>query len=592
MIVFIAGAACAFRYWKTFRGQIRGILLPGPILLFTALVILLTMIGRGLPVFDDFQNLPTVSRLAAGDIPPHFAFDPSLSFGYHYFMLLISAQLVRLGGIFPSVAMDIVRSIIMALALFLGMKFVYRMTRSRLAEFLGGILLLFSTGIRWALLFSPKTLQFKLNDQIHLIGNSALGGKTLFEALVSPWNIESGPFPFPFAFASGINPPMVFSLGGIGATAIMIVLLFLLAYNRRGSILSGVMITIWISSLALADEVWFLLIGAGVLIVAIVGLLVKRLEIDRKEVYQLIFIMFPALVISLFQGGMLTEVFKKILPFADHAASGTYFDTTMRFVFPPTLVSGHLGILSMANPYQLFVGLLEMGPVVCVLPLFIGYLISCYKNKDLAMMIFGSAAMVSILTVFIQYQGSGGVTGTIRLLEGFLLGMTLLAVPLFYRWLTDKQHWVKVFISILFSAGILGGIMMFGIGVLSVSTPVYGLYIEKYDLDIFNEMWNTLPENALVYDGTPGRAVTVLGRPTRSSLSWFEIRKDWVTLKQDPLPELLAAQGYSYVYFDYKDWAALPAGTQSIYRKGCPVLIKLIQGEEDIRRIYQIDGCK
>src|SRR5512133_1694907 len=30
MIVFIAGAAFAFRYWKTFRGQIRGILLPRP----------------------------------------------------------------------------------------------------------------------------------------------------------------------------------------------------------------------------------------------------------------------------------------------------------------------------------------------------------------------------------------------------------------------------------------------------------------------------------------------------------------------------------------------------------------------------------
>ena len=227
IVVFIAGMTCAFRYRKAFRGQIRGILLPGPILLFFAIVILFTMIGRGLPVFDDFQNLPTVSRLAAGDIPPHFAFDPNLSFGYHYFMLLISAQLVRLGGIFPSVAMDIVRSTIMALALFLGMKIIFRMTRSRFAEVLGGVLLLFSTGIRWVLLFSPKTLQFKLNDSIHLIGNSALGGKTLFDVLVGPWNIESGPFPFPFAFASGINPPMVFSLGGIGATAIMIVLLIL-----------------------------------------------------------------------------------------------------------------------------------------------------------------------------------------------------------------------------------------------------------------------------------------------------------------------------------------------------------------------------
>ncbi len=591
IFVLILGGLCELRYRKTFPFQIRSIILPGSILLFFFLVILFTMIGRGLPIFDDFQNLPTVSRMATGDIPPHFAFDPDIRFGYHYFMLLISAQLVSLGAIFPSVALDIVRSALMILTVFLGSKLVFRMTKSRMAEFLGGVFLLFSTGIRWVLLFSPKSLQFILNNEIPLIGNSAVGGKNLFGTLISPWSIESGTFPFPFAFASGINPSMIMSLGGIGAAATLIIFLFLLTYNRRKTIESWVITTILISSLALADEVWFFLIGAGVCIVAIIGFFLKKLEIDRKEILNLLLIMFPAFVISLFQGGMLTELFRKFISNANHTASGSYYDTTIKFVFPPTLVSGHLGILSFANPVQLITGLLEMGPISCVFPLFIGYLISCFKKKDMAMMIFGSAGIVSILTVFIQFQGSGGVSGTTRLLEGFLLGMTVLAVPLFYQWLQDKQHWLKVFTSLLYSAGILGGIVFFGIGILSVSSPVNGLSIDQYDVEIFHEMWNTLPQNALVFDSTPGRAVTVLGRATRSSISWFETRKDWETLTQNPLPTLLADQGYSYVYFNYRDWAALSGETQAAYRKGCPKLIKLIQGDQDIRRIYQIDGC-
>ena len=40
------------------------------------LTLLFNGIGRGLGVFDDYQNLPTVSFMAAGDVPPHFALDP------------------------------------------------------------------------------------------------------------------------------------------------------------------------------------------------------------------------------------------------------------------------------------------------------------------------------------------------------------------------------------------------------------------------------------------------------------------------------------------------------------------------------------
>src|SRR5512135_1766010 len=83
------------------------------------LFLLFTAIGRGLGIFDDYQNLPTVSLMATGDVPPHFALDPSLNFGYHYFLLLFAAQLMRLGSMFPWTSLDIARGLMMALPLVL-----------------------------------------------------------------------------------------------------------------------------------------------------------------------------------------------------------------------------------------------------------------------------------------------------------------------------------------------------------------------------------------------------------------------------------------------------------------------------------------
>ena len=133
--------------------------------------LLFSLIGRGLPIFDDFQNLPTVSRLAAGDIAPHFPLNPEYRFGYHYFLLLIAAQVVRIGGLFPAVALDIVRAFFLVSTAFLGGILIYRITKSYIAEFLGMILLLFSSGIRWLLLLAPPSLQPILNTQIHLMGS-------------------------------------------------------------------------------------------------------------------------------------------------------------------------------------------------------------------------------------------------------------------------------------------------------------------------------------------------------------------------------------------------------------------------------------
>ncbi len=82
------------------RRQLRGMFTPtwGQWGLLLGLSLLFTLVGRGLAVLDDYQNLPILSRLAAGDVPPHFPFAQDIRLGYHYFLLLVGAQFLRVAN--------------------------------------------------------------------------------------------------------------------------------------------------------------------------------------------------------------------------------------------------------------------------------------------------------------------------------------------------------------------------------------------------------------------------------------------------------------------------------------------------------------
>ncbi len=315
-LVLLAGVLLEYKL-KYFRKlQIKKIFITTSTFWFIAALVLFTLIGRGLPIFDDFQNLPTVSRLAAGDIAPHFPLNPEIRFGYHYFLLLVAAQIMRIGGLFPAAALDVTRAFFMVATVFLGGKFILRMTQSRIAEMLGMIFLLFSSGIRWLLLLVPPVIQNILNPQIHLIGSGADTGNSLFEAIYKPWMIEAGPIPFPFTFASGINPPLILALGGIGASAVMIILLILMTFQSRRSRYSLIVIGVFVAALALADEVWFILFGAGLVLCGF-SLFWKKDTLWRMEVLSLLLPAFTGAVIALFQGGMITEKFLSTYKRAD-----------------------------------------------------------------------------------------------------------------------------------------------------------------------------------------------------------------------------------------------------------------------------------
>ena len=86
-------------------------------LFFVALVFLLTLIGRGLGMLDDYQNLPTVSVMATGDIPPHLPGAPEVRYGYHYFLILLGVQFMRVAAAPPWTALDLARGVTLTLAI-------------------------------------------------------------------------------------------------------------------------------------------------------------------------------------------------------------------------------------------------------------------------------------------------------------------------------------------------------------------------------------------------------------------------------------------------------------------------------------------
>ena len=97
-------------------------------------------------------------------------------------------------------------------------------------------------------------------------------------AMLSNWKINgNGPIPFPFAFHSGIFQSYVMNgFTGISGMAFIIVLLLLLTAQRWRNPFAGVITFILFSSLALANEVMFGLIGLGFVLAVIVWMISRR----------------------------------------------------------------------------------------------------------------------------------------------------------------------------------------------------------------------------------------------------------------------------------------------------------------------------
>ena len=275
-LVFLIGVVAAWQGRISLRGlNWRPFLHLVPFILIT---LVMYNLARGMGIFDDFAHLPVVSLVAAGDIPPHFPLNRSVTYAYHLFLIYFAGQLTRVGDLFVWSAMDLARSISFSLAMYLGGLWTSRLTRNRMVGWLGGAFIAFGGGARWLLLlFSPDFLE-SISKQITLIGSGASSGYTLAGALLSEWRIEGvGKLPIPFAFSNGIMQPGVLSFEGAnGMMGVVILLVLLLTCTRWRNRMAGVVFALVISALSLVAEADLMLVFGGWVVVSAVWIICNK----------------------------------------------------------------------------------------------------------------------------------------------------------------------------------------------------------------------------------------------------------------------------------------------------------------------------
>ncbi len=580
-------------------------------LILLLLTLLFTAIGRGTAIFDDYAHLPVTSMLAAGDVPPHFPLNPGVPYNYHYFLMLLAAQMMRLGDLFSWAALDLARGLSLALALLLGAVWAQRLTRSLTAAVLTAIFLALAGGTRWIFLLLPPGLVENVSTSLTLMGSGASSAATFARALWGAWGIDGAPpIPFPFAFVSGILHPGVLGLfGANGAALLAVSLALLLTASRWQNWKSAALSTLWIASLTLLGESIIVLTLAAWGLVAVVvwglqsgkfgklkGAVRLRETQNRLTAIQpgslasWLIAVFAGTLLGLLLGSGLTEPARTWLLGGE---SLSYQTVRFHLAWPPALVSAHLGELSLLNPAQLLAAALEIGPLLLALPLVIAWGWRAAKARRWYEAVFILAGLLSLGMVFVRFSGSPGVRNTSRL-YGFISLCVLYAVPLGWIWLRRQRLFTRVAAAVLGLTVMVSGGMLLSVELSALNRPVYSDFITDLDARMARSFWNKLPENALVFDPTPSRPAVLFGRATDAGTTWFERKPGWLGLLRSPSPQAARAAGFDYFYMDRAYWEDLAPKQRALFEQSCVVTTAefIEPATGDFRRLLDQRGCQ
>ncbi len=594
MTVLLLGSLAAWRSRFSW-GTIRSIPLGQGIALVVLGYVFLA-VERGLNLFDDFQNITTVSLMATGDIPPHFPFDPRLRYGYHHLLLLFAAQWTRLWNLPPWMALDLARAWVLTLLLVLVYAWAGHMARSRLAGGLAAMFVAFAGGARWVLLILPEAWVYRFSQSVTLLGSGADSAPDLFTGLTAPWRIEGdGPIPFPFAFANGVNPPATMAHGGVGAYPLLMVVLLIVLFRRLRTPWQGILLVPLVASYALIIEYDFLVMYAALGLVLLLHWFGRRRVSIPRSFWQVALVMAGALPLVLVQGGVLTEMARERLLGGGMRQS---FHTFHFSLSAPSVISGHLGRLDLFHPDQFLVALLELGPVLLVTPLLFAWgwkMVRAQRWWEGGVALGGIFILIPLL---VKYAGSAGPSANARLFSILLHPATLYAIPLSWTWLRQRGEMARLAVASLAGVAMFGGLVLFGLQLVAARQPLLPTFLTHLDVPIYRQYWNRLPEGAVIFDPVPPRAVTVFGRPSDAMVFW-QLKPEWKALRSDPDPYALRAAGYTHMYFDRDYWDSLtPLQQERFLTNSCVRLIDEVQGvrslkdqRRDFRRLLEITDC-
>ena len=559
---------------------------------FAGLFLLFSLINRGMAIFDDFSNLPIVSTIATGDVPPHFYLNPDQILDYHYGLHLFAASLVRLGGFYPWSAFDLTKSLITALTPILGWLWFRRFSNRKLALFFSVFLILFASGTRWFLLFVPEEPMLNMGANLEMLGSAANTGPDLYTALASNWKIEGdGPIPFPFAFVNGMFSPLL-PMASVGAASRMSILLLLLLALRRWQPFPGLIYSLLLASLALIVEHIFVIAWAGILIALL------ALAIYRRSFSGLIqwgWVLLPSVLLAFTMGGVISESAKRWLAPLLGGASQAGVGLAAIFInWPPAFLSAHLGALSITDPNQLILALVEIGPVLLLGPWAAWLTGRTIRSRKLVMAGLSIMAVVAfVFPLFFRLAERGRDLS--RLTEASLFIWLVLTTPYLWNLAQYGNKYVQFLVWASFVVVSLSGVALLPPQLVAISRPQPSYFVQEPDVLMSRSYWNKLEEGAQILDiSYPYRPPTLFGRSAgRSFINVYVPMPVFRTLRENPDPLQAVKAGYTHFYIDRETWRSLSTELRQAFQEPC---VKLVAEKKtalgDFRRLYDLRACQ
>ena len=571
-------------------------------LAFFLITVAFLLISRGVALFDEPKNLTIISRMATGDIPPHFYLNADYHFRYHYGFQLFAATLMRLGGLLPWSAFDLAKSIAFALALMLTSLLAQRFSGKTWAGPFAAFVIAFASGTRYLLLLVPQITLAQLDPFIKLIGSSETGAP-FSQALIQGWPLDGGPpTPIMMAYTNGIFPSLTMLHAGSNILSSAIIILLLLVFPRISHRLAWIPLGLVLALWALVWESSYGLFAIG----GAVALLVWAIRQTRASTaggnkfthFLKALVLHPgflALAVSvpfvLLQGGTLTETLRDLVfGTSGIGVEGAVSAGGFSLRWPPAVFSAHLGALDILSPGELFIAICELGVVILLTPWITLWAWRKFKSGDWAMGAMIIGAWVGLIApLFLSYQAERDIS---RLSAYAMFVWTVFLTLMVVETSGAVKPVLQKIGAVALGLMVFGGIVVTGMIMTGISQPQLGLDMNSQDSRILRDTWNKLPEGAVI-DRIPWRASMLTGLPTHSSISGLERLETWESLIANPSIETLAANGFRYVFVDEVWWDEMPAASREELSQPCVVIVSQHDkpSHKSIRRLLDIKNC-
>lgn len=561
-----------------------------------AVAALVLLIGRGVGILDDRKNLSFISIIAAGNIPPHFYMNAEILPAYHYGFQLLAAIPMRLAGMFPWSAFDLAKGLIAGLAITLSALVGWRLTHRPAGSAVMAVVVGLASGGRWLLLLLPQGLLRTISAQVTLWGSAATTAPNLYDGLASSWVVEGGPpVPIPFAFVNGILQPFVLgSQAGPGAFSVAILMLTLLLVGRARGWFAYSVLAVVFATWALVFEADFVLFGLGLaLAAAYVAVRSREGAAMARNLPRLLAAFVLAGVVSLLQGGTLTDMAAGLLQRAGSSASELAAPLGFSLRWPPAIVSSHLGELGISHPLLLLAGLLELGPLLLAAPIGLWVAARFARRGRAELCAWGLAGAVGLLLpLIVRYQSERDIT---RLSAFGLLALALLALPAIGLLLQARPTgWLRWAGAGWMGACCLGGLVVAGSLLTAIPRATLSPDIAPIDARMADRFWGRLEPGALVLDSSAWRAVALTGLLTKSAPDSLSTYPEWEAMVAAPRLGSALEMGFRYVYVDEYWWQQMGAESGPFGDNPCVSLLGMERDNQanGSRRLFDIGACQ